>query len=460
MLTSDTPQPFGPPVRTFHFAKALAGFGELSLAVFSADSQAQIPADLQGACRRLIRSKPLAKTASNGTAHGRVKSWLQAIAVLALPWRDDWCVLLRYALAFCGDGSRPAGRLSHRALAALLQLELSAAARWGEPLPMVAFLHRAAFYSLRPELAALLARERFDLVWFESGFNYPFLQTLLPELMRPRLVCHIHNIEWHLAQRLERMAPGKRAAAWWRTQSRLLKRLETRAFKNSDIVFACSEQDKRLALELVPAANIAVVSNGVDAAFFQPSPERVRAPAPTLLFTGTFDYGPNTDALKHFVADVFPLIKRRVPNCRFVFAGRNARSAFEGLGVEDTAITYVTDPADMRPQFERAWVFVVPLRVGGGVRCKIFEAMAMECPVVSTPIGAEGVPYVNGEHLLLAETPGPFADAVVRLLSDSTLRERLQTQAAVWARRNYDWSHLCSQAILSLQQLSNVSSRE
>jgi glycosyltransferase involved in cell wall biosynthesis len=325
---------------------------------------------------------------------------------------------------------------------------------------LATFYQEEAFLQVWPQISPVLERESFDVLWLEHSFTHPLAEAVLRKQRIPRVICNTHNIESDLHRRYAAGAKSVREAQWWSTQSRLFRKVEARAFQKSHLVLVCSEQDKNLALKLAPKATIIVAGNGVDTSYFRSSPDRRQAEAPTVLFTGTFAYQPNVDAVKHFVTDIFPLIKRRVPDCRFVFAGRKAQAVFNTLGIHDGSVTCVSDPPDMRPQFERAWVFVVPLRVGGGTRLKIIEAMAMECAVVSTPVGAEGVPYVNGEHLLLAETPGAFADAVVRLLADSALRQQLRTQAAAWARRNYDWSHLCSQAIQSLQQLCEGSSHD
>lgn len=463
MLTNNAPRAVGggSTVRTYHLARALADYGELSLAVVSSAEEDPVAADIQAACRRVIRPTHIPESSAPGECgRSRVQEWRAALAVIAMPWRDEWSGLLRYAQGLCGDA--PAGGTdapppaSRRALAMVLRWELSVAARIGRPLPIVGFCHRQAFQGMLPGLQSLLAEQAFDVIWFEHSFTFPFVETLLQERQRPALVCNTHNIECHLAERFERLPASGRPTSWWRTQSRILKRLEARAFGSADLVLACSEEDKQLALALAPTGNVSVVANGVDAAYFHSSADRVPALVPTLLFTGVFTYGPNVDAVRYFIGDIFPLIKHRIPECRFVFAGRDAQSTFDVLNVRDDSIVCVSDSEDMRPEFERAWVVVVPLRAGGGTRLKILEAMAMSCAVVSTTVGAEGVPYVNGEHLLLADTPRQFADAVVRLLADPDRRQQLGTRAAKWVRQRYDWSRLGALAVEAVRQLSRL----
>ena len=130
------------------------------------------------------------------------------------------------------------------------------------------------------------------------------------------------------------------------------------------------------------------------------------------------------------------------PDVRFVFAGSKASAAWREHANGDSTIECISDPVDIRPCFREAWIFVVPLLVGGGTRLKILEAMAMEVPIVSTSIGAEGIDCVDGEHILLADSPQTFADAVVRILEDQEFGERLKQNASQWVRNRYSWKSL------------------
>jgi polysaccharide biosynthesis protein PslH len=448
----------GAGTRSYHFARALAHFSELTLLQLSPGPNRQLPADLSGHCFLIVQPNSGSASVSR-QGRGRFRSWLGAMRVLVFPWLGQWTGLMTYAFDFWPGGINqaspppPSPKWSRRLLSAAVRLELSLAARFFQPMSAIAFCHWADFCSLRSQVHKLLDEVEFDVLWFEHAPNYSFVRELLRGRKRPRLVCNTHNIEFHLCDQCERLAPTRAAKQWCRVQAGTMKKVERAAFAACDLVVACSEADKKMALDLVPSANVCVAANGVDTAYFRPSAPRVPAPEPRLLMTGSFAYGPNVDGVHYFIREIFPRIKQRQPDCRFVMAGLKAGVAFQQLGISDPSVIAVSDPPDIRPEFDGATVFVVPLRAGGGTRLKILEAMAMEVPVVSTRLGAEGVPYRDGEHLLLAETPEAFADAVLRLLADSALRQRLQTQAAAWARRNYDWSRLCSQAIESLHHL-------
>jgi glycosyltransferase involved in cell wall biosynthesis len=181
---------------------------------------------------------------------------------------------------------------------------------------------------------------------------------------------------------------------------------------------------------------VRAVATGVDTSFFVPDggPE---SPA-SLVFTGSMDWYPNEDAILHFMRTILPLVRQAVPAVTLTVVGRNPtprlRAAAAGLPV---CITGRVD--DVRPYVSRAAVYVVPLRIGGGTRLKIFEALAMGKPVISTTIGAEGLPLVPGEHFICSDEPVEFARAVVNLVTDPRRRETLGTAGRRLVEERYSW---------------------
>lgn len=305
---------------------------------------------------------------------------------------------MSYAFSFGVGDAYPASsgpcstRWTRRLLTSGVRLELTLAARFSRPISAMAFCHYAGFCKLRSEVRRLLDKVEFDILWFEHAPNYPFVRELLRGRRAPRLVCNTHNIEYHSYERRGKVAPTSQVAQWLRLQSRILRKVERATFAACDLVVACSETDKRLALELTPTARVHVAGNGVDVAYFQPSPGRKHAPVPTLLFTGTFNYDPNVDAVGYFVSDIFPLIKKRIPECRFLFAGSNAQGAFNALGLRDTSCSCVSDPPDIRPELERAWVFVVPLRAGGALGSRFLKPWRWNAPSCPRLLARKGSP--------------------------------------------------------------------
>ena len=445
----------GAVTRSYQFACALARFGELTLVHLSPGCSQGVPVELREKCSRIIQPNGAFEQTRHAKG-GRTASWLRVLRVLAFPWPNQWSGLLEYAFSFWScdttfsSGVQTGLKWSRRFL--------RAAIRWSFLWPPASFIPYLRLPSAITRIFAVFVRKcagfrRSRLI--SSGSSTPLI-TRCPRVAArqksPRLVCNTHNIEHHLSSRREQVASAGRRH-WLRVQSQCLRKVERAAFVACDLVISCSEVDKELALDLVPSAKICVVGNGVDTAYFRPSSKWKRAPMPTLLFTGAFDYGPNVDALRYFITDIFPLVRQQVPQSRFVLAGRKAQTVFDAMSIRSDAVSCVSDPDDIRPEFERAWVFVVPLRVGGGTRLKILEAMAMEVPVVSTHVGAEGVPYRSGEHLLLADDPRDFASAAIQLLQDEQRRTRIAGQAALFVRKNYNWNRLTGFTVVAFERL-------
>ena len=156
------------------------------------------------------------------------------------------------------------------------------------------------------------------------------------------------------------------------------------------------------------------------------------------------DWLPNEDAIQYFVSQVLPLIRDTVPDVTFTVVGRNPYPSLIEVSQRDKNIIVTGRVDDVRPYLERASVYVVPIRIGGGTRLKIYEAMAMEKPVVSTTIGAEGLPLTDGEQLLLADTPKAFSDAVVKLLLSPEFAQTLGRRAAATVRQQFGWEEVAS----------------
>jgi glycosyltransferase involved in cell wall biosynthesis len=177
----------------------------------------------------------------------------------------------------------------------------------------------------------------------------------------------------------------------------------------------------------------------VDTHYFQPDTPPAHTQSPTLVFTGSLDFRPNIDAIIWFARYGLPLVRAHQPEARFVVVGRNPAPAIQMLH-DGVAIEVIGEVADVRPFIAAAAVYLVPMRIGGGVRLKLLEALAMQTPIVSTSMGAEGVQGLHtGEHLLLADTPAAFAQAILRLLNDPALGQRLGIAGRVFVQKHYDW---------------------
>lgn len=217
-----------------------------------------------------------------------------------------------------------------------------------------------------------------------------------------------------------------------------LRRYERLKMPLYDAFIACTEADAAIIRRDVPQMPYLVVPNGADLSSFSPA---ARQPGePVLLYVGAMHYYPNIDAVHYFFETMFDRIREAVPNTQVQIVGHSPPHDIQEMA-RQPGIQVTGSVDDVRPYYSSATVFVVPLRLGGGTRLKIIEAMAMGLPVVSTSVGAEGLDLRDGQDILLANDPISFADATVRLLTDPGLRQHLAQNARQAAQR-YDWDKL------------------
>ena len=262
----------------------------------------------------------------------------------------------------------------------------------------------------------------------------------LPQELPIASVLFTHNVEAEIWRRHAETSTSWLRASLYRQQWKRMLRFEGRTLARFDRVLAVSDVDRDTFQRLYPgklAAPAVVIPTGVDTTYFAPAPERAST-ARRLVFTGSMDWLPNVDGVLYFCRDILPLVRQSCPDVTFTIVGRapthTVRKLAEEEGVE---VTGRVD--DVRPYLADAAAYVVPLRIGGGTRLKIFEAMAAGRAVVSTSVGAEGLPTESGRHLLLADNPGAFAQAVVRLLSDTAFRQTIERDARALVTTHYDW---------------------
>ncbi len=303
-----------------------------------------------------------------------------------------------------------------------------------DPVPYAVAKYRSAAYRARIE--SLLARERFDLV--VCDFLPPVVN--LPDRLPCPSIVFTHNVEAEIWRRQAEQATNPVAKRLMTQQWKRMLRFEAAALARFDLVLAVSDADARTFGDLYPgrlAAPAHVVQTGVETDYFTPVaavPERTH-----MVFTGSMDWLPNEDGMTWFCREILPKIREAEPAASLSIIGRAPTPAVRRLG--DLAGVEVTGRVDdVRPHIARGAVYIVPLRIGGGTRLKIFEAMAMAKAVVSTTIGAEGLPVVDGRHLDLADDPARFAQAVVRLMRDESARRALEAAARALVVEKYDWS--------------------
>ncbi|MCZ6598228.1 MAG: glycosyltransferase family 4 protein [Planctomycetota bacterium] len=202
----------------------------------------------------------------------------------------------------------------------------------------------------------------------------------------------------------------------------------------------CSEEDARTLRERYGALECAAVPSGFDPEHFRPSEPPPERDAKRLLFLGSMDYGPNVDAAVHFARELLPGLRARRPDVVLEIVGPDATQEVRALDGDGTEV--VGRVPDVRPYLERAAMLVVPLRIGGGTRLKIVEALAMGTPVASTAIGAEGLGLEHGRHLVTAPSPGALVPEIERLLDDPAEARELGRGGREHVHARYPWSAL------------------
>jgi glycosyltransferase involved in cell wall biosynthesis len=232
--------------------------------------------------------------------------------------------------------------------------------------------------------------------------------------------------------------------AYMGEQWRRMRRLEREQCLRFDHVVAVSGEDAAVFREQYGVKRVSSVPTGVDTDFFRPSGTVSQRPA-NIVFTGSMDWMPNEDGMSFFVEEVLPAITRAVPEVTLTIVGRRPSAKVRALTEGRPHVTVTGTVPDVRPFLEEAAVVVVPLRIGGGTRIKIYEAMGMERAVVSTTIGAEGLDVTDGRHIVLADDAATFADAVIALLQAPERAAEIGDAAAQHVRTHFGWASVADQ---------------
>jgi glycosyltransferase involved in cell wall biosynthesis len=295
----------------------------------------------------------------------------------------------------------------------------------------------------KTQLAQWFSRRYFDVAvcdFLASTLNFP-------QNLEIPTVLFQHNVESILWRRRAQMEARWLDRSIAKIEYAKMRRFEPRQVRRFHHVIAVSEADRDMMSAMVDPSRISVVPTGVDLAQFRYDPN-YEPDSPFVVFTGSMDWNPNIDGVEFFCDKIWPLILARIPDARFRIVGRDPDSRVFNLASSSVEVTGSV-PSIVSHLRESA-VFVVPLRIGGGTRIKIYEAMAMGKATVSTTIGAEGLDVRDGSDILLADDPSRFADSVCSLLLDREMRRGLEKAAAATAAK-YDWSVITDRFVEALQ---------
>ena len=311
------------------------------------------------------------------------------------------------------------------------------------------FMKKYESAAMRTAIEQRLAKGDVDVV--VCDFLNPNIN--LPECANCATLLFQHNVEAMIWRRHYEVQTHPLKKAYLKGQWEKSVAYEKAACHRFDYVAAVSEDDAETMRREYGVTKVSAVPTGVDTEFFRPSGLHTAEPN-SLVFTGSMDWLPNEDAIRYFTEEILPLVRQQLPDIKLTVVGRNPFPSLVELSERDPAVKVTGRVDDVRPYMERAAAYIIPLRIGGGTRLKVYEAMAMEMPIVSTTIGAEGLPVRDGVELLLADTPANFAAAVVRVLREQPLARQIGQQAAATVRAKFGWqgvadefAELCDKAL-------------
>lgn len=306
----------------------------------------------------------------------------------------------------------------------------------GLVLPLPVSVQRYASDRMKRQIEFLLESQKFDSLVCDFLFPAPNIPDI------SRAVLFQHNVESMIWRRHVEQSANRAKRVYFRLQARRMESFERDICRRSGKVIAVSAVDSRTMGDLFGVRNVGAVQTGVDIGYFEPPPTvepKADLIFADLIFMGSMDWLPNIDGVQFFTTEILPIIRKERPNCRIVIAGRRPTPAIQELGKRDPGIIVTGTVPDVRPYLWGSAVSVVPLRIGGGTRLKIFEAMAAKLPVVSTTVGAEGLPVTDGKHIAIADSPELFARRCLELVADADRRRQMAADAWNLVAREFSW---------------------
>lgn len=221
------------------------------------------------------------------------------------------------------------------------------------------------------------------------------------------------------------------------SQWKKIIRFEKRMIPKFDQTIVVAPRDKEHLEKMIEGSAIQVIPMGIDYDYFQPSDKPTEDL--TILFRGVMDFMPNEDAANYFCESIFPIVKKEIPNAKFIIVGKNPSQRLLEKSSLDKGIFIAGYVEDIRIPMAKASLIVCPMRVGSGIKLKILESFAMQKAIVATSLACSGIDVIDGEHVLIANEKRAFAEKVILLLKNKKLREHISKQGFNYAKQNYSW---------------------
>ena len=301
------------------------------------------------------------------------------------------------------------------------------------PVPLVIARQQSA--AMERTVADLLRRESFDS--FVCDFLTPAINV--PQLSD--CVLFQHNVETMIWRRHVEHSGDPLRRAYFQLQADRMLRFEREVCHSVGRVIAVSENDSVTMQNLFGLSDVPYVPTGVDIESLTPPAEKP-AEVADMVFVGSMDWLPNIDGMRHFVQEVLPHIRRRRPECSVAIVGRSPSAEVRSWAERDARITVTGTVPDVRPYLWGGLISIVPLRIGGGTRLKIYESMAAKLPVVATTVGAEGLEIHPPFNIRIADTAEAFAEECLSLLEDRDARRRVADEAWEMVSSRFSWDQV------------------
>jgi glycosyltransferase involved in cell wall biosynthesis len=287
----------------------------------------------------------------------------------------------------------------------------------------------------------LTTGQPFDVIHFDAIH----VMQYGPAVQRPprAIVYNWHNIESEAMQRYSETIDSLPRRLYAQLTAAKLRHREDEILRSARGHVVCSERERAQLLQSHPSASIAVVENGVDVAYFAEPQAAPRDAGQTLVFVGSMDYFPNQEACISFANHIWPRVRTAFPQLRLVLVGSNPPPSVTALGQLE-GITVTGTVPDVRPYYQNAVAAIIPIRTGSGTRLKILEALAAGVPVISSPLGAEGLAVTPGKNILMADPadPGQWIQHLTALANTPSLARQLADEGRALVRERYDWETL------------------
>ncbi|GAB4447599.1 MAG: hypothetical protein OHK0036_02050 [Bacteroidia bacterium] len=296
------------------------------------------------------------------------------------------------------------------------------------------FITRFYDKNFESELISLLHNNSYDIIQLESIFSAVYL-PIIKKYSQAKIVLSAHNVEYQIWERLAREEKNLLKKWYLQIQSKRLKIFEEQVLKNADGITAVTELDKQHILQWIGNKPIVVTPNGMNIKNFEVAPFEQQK-VNTLFYLGSLDWMPNQQGVVWFLDKVWPKVLQQNSNVQLIIAGKKIPDWLKNR--KEKNVRYYSDVPDTRELYHQYAIMIVPLLAGSGIRVRIIEGMAYGKCIVSTSIGAEGVPYTDKKNIVIADQPDDFANAIIHLIQHPERVKQIQIEARKLAEQFYD----------------------